>query len=81
MDPRYRQMAELIYPDHKAALNLIFERGNMSEKMWANTLLAEKVATKFGLNVTWYAKLHESTSLFQKYSTGYWLQLYLYKDL
>ena len=53
----------------------------MSEKMWANALLAEKVAVKFGINVNWYAKLHESTSLFQKYSNGYWLQLYLYKDL
>ena len=53
----------------------------MSEKMWVNALLAEKVALKFGLNVTWYAKLHESTSLFQKYSNGYWLQFYLYKDL
>lgn len=53
----------------------------MAEKMWANALLAEKVAQKFGLNVTWYTKLHESTSLFQKYSNGYWLQLYLYKDL
>jgi hypothetical protein len=53
----------------------------ISENIWANALLAEKVAKKFGLNVTWYAKLHESTSLFQKYSNGYWLQLYLYKDL
>ena len=53
----------------------------ISENMWANALLAEKVAVKFGLNVIWYAKLHESTSLFQKYSNGYWLQLYLYKDL
>ena len=49
--------------------------------MWTNALLAEKVALKFGVNVTWYAKLHESASLFQKYSNGYWLQLYLFKDL
>ena len=53
----------------------------ISEQMWANALLAEKVAVKFGINVTWYAKLHESTSLFQKYANGYWLQFYLYKDL
>ena len=53
----------------------------MSENMWTNALLAEKVALRYGLNVTWYAKLHESSSLFQKYSNGYWLQLYLYKDL
>jgi hypothetical protein len=53
----------------------------ISEQMWANALLAEKVAVHFGLNVSWYAKLHESTSLFQKYSNGYWLQLYLFKDL
>jgi len=54
----------------------------ISDNMWANALLAEKVAIKFGLNVTWYAKLREeSTSLWQKYSNGYWLQFYLYKDL
>ena len=53
----------------------------MSEKMWANALLAEKVAIKFGLNVKWYAKLYESASIFQKYSNGFWLQFYLYKDL
>ena len=27
IDPRWRQMTELIYPDHNAAWNLIFERG------------------------------------------------------
>ena len=42
----------------------------MSENMWTNALLAEKAAIQFGLNVQWYAKLHESTSLTQKYSNG-----------
>jgi hypothetical protein len=53
----------------------------ISDAMWSNALLAEKAALKHGLNVSWYAKLHESTSVFEKYSNGYWLQLYLFKDL
>ncbi len=53
----------------------------MSDDMWANALLAEKVAKRHGLNVSWYAKLHESTSIYEKYTNGYWLQLYLFKDL
>lgn len=28
LDPRWRQMKELVYPDHESAWNLIFERGN-----------------------------------------------------
>ncbi len=28
MDPRYRQLTELLYPDHEAAPSLIFERGD-----------------------------------------------------
>jgi hypothetical protein len=53
----------------------------IADDMWANALLAEKAAKKFGLNTAWYAKLHESLSVFEKYSNGYWMQLYLYKDL
>ncbi|MDR1097572.1 MAG: hypothetical protein LBL57_05520 [Tannerella sp.] len=53
----------------------------ISDAMWSNALLAEKAAQKYGLNVSWYAKLHESASVFEKYSNGYWLQLYLFKDL
>jgi hypothetical protein len=53
----------------------------MSGDMWANALLAEKAARHYGLNVAWYAKLHESASVFEKYANGYWLQFYLFKDL
>jgi hypothetical protein len=53
----------------------------ISDSMWANALLAEKMAQHYGLNVTWYAKLHESASLFEKYANGYWLRFYLFKDL
>jgi hypothetical protein len=53
----------------------------MSDNLWANALLAEKAALRYGLNVNWYAKLHESSSVYEKYSNGYWLQLYLFKDL
>ncbi|MDR1667122.1 MAG: hypothetical protein LBS03_05460 [Bacteroidales bacterium] len=53
----------------------------MADNIWANALLAEKTAQTYGLNVAWYAKLHESTSVFEKYTNGYWLQCYLFKDL
>jgi hypothetical protein len=53
----------------------------MADEMHANALAAEKAAKHCGLNVTWYAKLHESLSIYEKYTNSYWLQLYLYKDL
>jgi hypothetical protein len=53
----------------------------VSDNMWANALLAEKIAKKYGINTSWYAKLHDPASTFEKYSNGYWLQFYLYKDL
>ena len=49
--------------------------------MWTNAFLSEKITKHYNQNVTWYAKLHESGSVFEKYSNGYWLQYYLYKDL
>ncbi len=53
----------------------------MSEQMSANAQLALKVADKYKLNTSWYAKLREQYSLRDKYANGYWLQLYVYKDL
>lgn len=49
--------------------------------MWNNALAATKIAQKSGLNVSWYAKLMQTVSTRQKYSNGYWLQFYVYRDL
>src|SRR5882757_2883155 len=53
----------------------------VSSNMWKNAQSATAVANKYGLNITWYAKLFQTRSLQQQYSNGYWLQFYLYKDL
>ena len=53
----------------------------MSEQMWHNGQKALKVAGKYGLNTSWYAKIQQQHSLREKYNNGYWLQLYIYKDL
>jgi hypothetical protein len=53
----------------------------MSDAMWNNALKAVEVAEKYNLNTSWYAKLKQVSSVREKYSKGYWLQYYLYKDL
>jgi hypothetical protein len=52
-----------------------------SASMWKRAQEATEVARKFGLDITWYAKLFEKKSIQQQYSNGYWLQFYLYNDL
>lgn len=54
---------------------------DMSDRMWSNALMAEKVAKHYNLNLAWYAKLYETNSTWKKYSNGYLLQFYIYKDL
>lgn len=53
----------------------------MSEDMWSNALLACRVAERYQLNTSWYAKLKQVSSIREKYHKGYWLQYYLYKDM
>lgn len=53
----------------------------VSENMWSNAQQALKVAEKYGVNTWWYSKIKRASSIHQKYSNGYWLQYYLYKDL
>ncbi|MDR0395481.1 MAG: hypothetical protein LBH77_10015 [Tannerella sp.] len=54
---------------------------NMSDRIWSGALMAEKVAGYYNLNLSWYAKLYENHSIRKKYSNGYLLQFYIYKDL
>jgi hypothetical protein len=53
----------------------------VSDDMWSNAQLAIKVAKYYGLETSWYAKLKQAHSIQERYSQGYWLQYYLYKDL
>ena len=53
----------------------------MADGMWNNAMQACKVAEHFRVNTGWYAKLKQALSIREKYDKGYWLQLYLYKDL
>lgn len=68
-------ISEFKYKDFTAMMD------KMSESMWNNAKLAEKVAEKYGLNTSWYAKWKQVSSIREKYHKGYWLQFYIYKDL
>lgn len=63
---------------YKNYLNL---QKKISGQMWQQAQTALKVAVKNGLNINWYAKLFEVASVRAKYNNGYWIQLYIYKDL
>jgi hypothetical protein len=53
----------------------------ISEQMWKNAQSAMKVAKQYDLDLNWYARWKNPSSLQQKYHNGYWLQFYIYKDL
>lgn len=58
---------------------------NLQKKMvgriWQNVQSAMKVAKQHDLDLNWYARWENPSSLQQKYHDGYWLQFYIYKDL
>ena len=53
----------------------------VSDGMWRRAQAARKVAGKYGLELSWYAKLQDAHSLRERYHNGWWLQFYIYKDL
>jgi hypothetical protein len=67
--------AELKYADFVKLMEKV------SENMWKNAGMAMKVMKKYNRNLSWYAKLMETSSVREKYNNGYWLQFYIYKDL
>lgn len=69
------QTANLKYAD------FVRLKTTVADNMWMNARLALKVMEKYGLNTHWYAKLCEANSVQKKYSNGYWLQFYAYKEL
>ena len=40
-----------------------------------------KVAAKYGIETSWYAKLLDARTPREKYHDGWWFQFYIYKDL
>ena len=53
----------------------------ISDQIWKNSQTARKVAAEVGLNLGWYAKLFQASSIEEKYQKGFWIQFYIYKDL
>ena len=54
---------------------------SIANKMWRKAQDAMCVAVNQGINLGWYSIWMSPKSIHQKYSYGYWLQLYLYYDL
>lgn len=53
----------------------------MANRMWENAQELLLIAQKSGLDTSWYAKLAAANSIREKYSNGWWLQFYIYRDL
>ncbi len=68
-------LSDFKYNDYTQLMNTI------SGNLWKNAQTALKVAEKYKLNTSWYAKLKQATSVRDKYHNGYWLQYYIFKDL
>ena len=53
----------------------------VSDGMLKRAQAARKVALKYGIQTSWYAKLLDAHSPRERYHNGWWLQFYIYKDL
>jgi len=53
----------------------------MANDLWKNAEHAIEVAKQYHLNTAWYAFLKQPKTVQQKYTQGYWLSFYIYKDL
>jgi hypothetical protein len=73
--------AEVIKTAGMTYKDLVALNTSVSENMWKKALEASTVAEKAGINLSWYSLLRSPKSLQQKYSYGYWLQFYIYRDL
>jgi hypothetical protein len=60
-------------------LNAFFIRS--ANEMWGNASKAIQIARMAGINTDWYALYMTPKSIWQRYDHGYWLQLYLFRDL
>ena len=53
----------------------------VSKGIWKGAGQARKAAALCGLSPEWYAKMYSHKSLAMRYSQGYWLQYYIYRDI
>jgi len=53
----------------------------VSKNMWANALVAQKVASAYGISTFWYGKMMNPYDQRERYHDGWWLQFYIFKDL
>lgn len=72
---------ELIDISHFKYTDFTKLQEKVSEGIWQQSQLAEKVAKKYGLDLNWYARWQHPHSTRERYHNGYWLQFYIYKDL
>lgn len=68
-------LSEFTYKDYEALAK------RMAKGIWERAQEAVKVARRYGVNESWYAKWTQASTVREKYNHGYWLQFYLYKDL
>ena len=53
----------------------------VAKGMWQCAMDARRVAAKYGIETSWYAKLLDARTPREKYHDGWWFQFYIYKDL
>lgn len=67
--------SEMKYEDVKALFDIC------TNGMWERGQDAIEVAGQYNLNTSWYSFWKQPHTPFERYSYGYWLNFYIYKDL
>lgn len=67
--------ANMKYEDMRALFD------TCTDDIWQRAQQAIEVAGKYRLNTSWYAFWKQPRTQFERYSYGFWLNFYIYKDL
>ena len=67
--------SEMKYEDVKALFDIC------TNGMWERGQEAIEVTGQYNLNTSWYSFWKQPHTPFERYSYGYWLNFYIYKDL
>jgi hypothetical protein len=54
---------------------------SVTANIWKRAEMAIIVAAGYGLNTSWYSFLKKPRSIHERYSHGYWLNYYIYRDI
>lgn len=76
-----KDAAEWIHTDNMKYEDYRKVYSKMAEALWHNAQDGLAVAAQYGLNTAWYSHMMYPKSEREKYHYGYWVSLYLYKDL